>query len=150
MLITALGTLLVTGALSGQGSRSDSSVRDQISASDQKFVAAMKAADARAISQLYTSDAVTAFNTESRGDQIQAYWVENFRTITWEEVTTTAEELSVVGDTAYEWSVWNQRYHRATGAPINQRLRSFKEWKRQTDGSWKIFREVVTVATLKG
>jgi ketosteroid isomerase-like protein len=150
LVLLALGLFVVTTHVSGQATRSDNeSVRRQLAAVMEKFTAAMKAGDARGISQLYTADANIAFNVEYRGPQIQSYWTVNVETYAWETVTYTPEELTVAGDTAFEWAVWSQTFRRkAGGEPVVQRLRSIFTWRRQADGSWKIQRTVLTVARL--
>ena len=150
LVLVALGLFVITTQVSGQATRTDNdTVRRQLAAVMQKYIVALKAGDAKTISQLYTADAVVAFNREVRGPQIVTYWNENMQMYAWEAATYTPEELTVAGDTAIEWAVWDQTFQRkASGEKVAQRLRSVFTWRLQGDGSWKIHRSVLTVARL--
>jgi ketosteroid isomerase-like protein len=150
LVLVALGLFVITTHVSGQATRTDNdTVRRQLAAVMQKYIGALKAGDAKAISQLYTADAVVAFNREVRGPQVVTYWTENMQMYAWESATYTPEELTVAGDTAIESAVWDQTFQRkASGEKVTQRLRSVFTWRLQADGSWKIHRSVLTVARL--
>ena len=147
MTITAL---LVASQLGAQSGDANTEVRRQIAAVMQKFTTAITKADAATISQLYTADAIIAFNGEFRGKQILDYWTQNFRNFTFDAITSATEELTVTSDTAFEWAVWTQTFRRnASGETVVQRMRSLTAWKRQADGTWKIHRSVITAARLQ-
>ena len=129
-----------------QGENADTA-RRQMAGVRERYVAAMKTGDAQAIRALYTPDARFAgFGADVDGSQIVVYWTRQFQNYTWVDITWTAEEQTVTGDSALAFSVWNQRFRRnADGGIVTQRLRSIEHWKRQPDG-WKLHRYVVTIA----
>jgi len=151
-ILVTVGCLALGETAYGQrvAPRDHTAARAQIALVIQEFAAALKAGDPRAISELYTADGINVFDTESRGRQaIQRYWIDAFLAYRWEDVTVTSEELTVVGDTAYDFGVINERSSpSAGGPPTTQRLRYFAVWKRQPSDHWKIHRWVVAVARL--
>lgn len=62
------------------------------------------------------------------------------------DVRHTTEELYIFGDAAVEVGFVTAVLEAKGGAPIRVRQRYMLLWKRQDDGSWKIFRDMVNNA----
>ena len=53
------------------------------------------------------------------------------------------DEVTILGDWAYEWGTFNGTYRLKTGGPVmRQRARLFRILKRHPDGSWKCSRAI--------
>jgi len=109
---------------------------------------AFNAQDVNATAAFYTSDAVRMPNdgTTQTGtairDSLASFWQLN----TYAADTVSAPEIQVAGDLAVTFSTFTEHWTpRAGGATTRQTGRWLLVWRHQSDGSWKISKEMWTV-----
>jgi uncharacterized protein (TIGR02246 family) len=121
----------------------DAAAIDQIRAD---YVAAFKAADASGIADLYTEDATVMPGnqpTVSGRSGIVKYNEEFFSQFTPDNIELTVEETRVMGDWALDRGTYDVTATPKTGAEtINEHGRYLVLLQRQTDGSWKVARDI--------
>jgi uncharacterized protein (TIGR02246 family) len=110
-------------------------MRDEIGAVNDAFVAAINRGDATSISALYTSDCsvlVPNHTTLKGRDEVHNFFGEMIDAV---GGTTTLEivELSDAGDWAYQWL-----HYTLEAESMSDSGRVVEILERQADGSWKI------------
>ena len=147
----AVWFLVIGGSAEAQGSRADQgAVRAEVNAAWRRWEAITVAGDSVSAAAFFTAEAAFAFGTEVRGaNAIREYWARNHRGFKWEQAAYTMEEFALVDDLAFDFGWLTQRWHpRVGGESTNQRMRYAAIWQRQTDGTWKLHRWLVTLAAL--
>ena len=110
-------------------------VRSEIEAINSRFVSAINAGDADAISELYTVDCsvlVPNHATLKGRDEVRAFFQEMIETVG----GTTTLELNATdgaGDLAYQWADYT-----LSAGEISDAGRVVEVFRRQEDGSWQI------------
>ena len=133
------------------GMNSDpATVRPAIDSALARFSAAMIRGDAAGMSFIYADDAAVFFpnakaargRTEidkANAGMFTAFSVPAFR--------TTTGELIVSGDYAIETGTYDMTIKPKTGKTIHDVGKFVTIWKKQPDGSWKIFRDIFNTDT---
>jgi uncharacterized protein (TIGR02246 family) len=125
----------------------DNGVREVSAAIDEantKFSEAFERGDFKALSAMYTSDAI-AFPPDSEmiqgNEAIGEFW-----NATWESgvksVKLTALDVGRSGDIAYEAGKVSLTIHAEGKEPTIATAKYVVVWKRQADGSWKLHRDI--------
>jgi uncharacterized protein (TIGR02246 family) len=118
--------------------------RAAIEAANAKFSEAFARGDAKALSAMYTPDAI-AFPPDSemiRGSEaIGAVWKAT-RDGGVESAALTTIDVGRSGDVAYEVGNVTLTIHPAGKEPTTAADKYVVVWKRQRDGSWKLHRDI--------
>ena len=141
-LITAIASTACAGS-TGQ----DEGVREAqaaIEAANAKFSEAFARGDAKALSAMYTSDAI-AFPPDSemiRGNgAIGEFWKAQ-RDGGVQSAALTTIDVGGSGDVAYEVGNVSLTIQSAGKEPTTAMAKYVVVWKRQVDGSWKLHRDI--------
>ena len=125
----------------------DQSVREAraaIEAANAKFSEAFARGDAKALSAMYTSDAI-AFPPDSemiRGNgAIGEFWKAT-RDGGVQSAALTTIDVGRSGDVAYEVGKVSLTIQSAGKEPTTAMAKYVVVWKRQVDGSWKLHRDI--------
>ena len=125
----------------------DQSVREAqaaIEAANAKFSEAFARGDAKALSAMYTSDAI-AFPPDSemiRGNgAIGEFWKAT-RDGGVQSAALTTIDVDRTGDVAYEVGKGSLTIQSAGKEPTTAMAKYVVVWKRQVDGSWKLHRDI--------
>lgn len=122
----------------------DASVRAGIEANAAAWSAAANRGDMAAVAALYTEDAILLPpNAASvRGRQSIQRFFEGFRAVSPSNVRLFPDEITACGNTAYELGRYEMTLNPPGAAPINDRGKYIVVWQRQSDGSWRISRDI--------
>ena len=143
----ALLTLAVTSTAWAQEKSSVAAeVRAAMAAVNTKFANAVKAGDAKAVTALYTDDAVAMppnapamQGHEAIAGLFNAWFTE--MTVTDFALTTT--EVVPAGDMAVETGTYNMTMKlKSGGDPLTDKGKFIVVWKRGSDGAWKLHRDI--------
>ena len=120
--------------------------RAGINKTRSEYVSAWKAANADQIANLYTNDALVLYpnqpSVEGRG-AIHAYFASFFAEFAQQGFELTSSEIEVVGPWAFDRGTYRWRaVPRAGGDPIEDHGKYLVILQRQTDGSWKVARDM--------
>ena len=119
-------------------------VRKWIEKGNAEWVDGFRRADAAPIASSFAEDAVNvaADGTYDRGREAILSRMTAYLKTTGpaSEARVDIGDLVVDGDLAYEWGRADGRFSGKTGGPTRRTGRYLTCWKRQADGSWKIFR----------
>ena len=127
--------------------RSDEGVRAAkvaIEAANAKFSEAFARGDTKALSAMYTSDAI-AFPPDSemiRGNEAIGEFWKATRESGVRGAALTTVEVSRSGDVAYEVGKVSLTIQPAGKEPTTAMAKYVVIWKRQADGSWKLHRDI--------
>jgi len=141
-LITAIASTACAGS-TGQ----DEGVREAqaaIEAANAKFSEAFARGDAKALSAMYTSDAI-AFPPDSemiRGNEAIGEFWKATRDSGVRGAALTTVEVGRSGDFAYEVGKVSLTIQPAGKEPTTAVAKYVVVWKRQADGSWKLHRDI--------
>ena len=141
LLVASSSTVYAASKRNDEGVRE---ARSAIEAANAKFSEAFARGDIKALSSMYTSDAI-AFPPDSemvRGNEaIGEYWKATRESGVRSAVLTTVE-VSRSGDVAYEVGKVSLTIQSAGKEPVMAMAKYVVVWKRQTDGSWKLHRDI--------
>jgi len=141
LLVASSSTVYAASKRNDEGVRE---ARSAIEAANAKFSEAFARGDIKALSSMYTSDAI-AFPPDSemvRGNEaIGEYWKATRESGVRSAVLTTVE-VSRSGDVAYEVGKVSLTIQPAGKEPATAMAKYVVVWKRQTDGSWKLHRDI--------
>ena len=124
----------------------EGAVRQAIDASVARSTAAIKAGDAAAVAQEYASDAhlLTANAPAMVGhDAITEGvrgWLSSMKVT---DMTTNTTDVMVSGDLAVSTGTYTMSMQIPNGPKIDDKGKFVTVWKRQSDGSWKIVRDIM-------
>jgi len=127
--------------------RNDEGVREArtaIEAANAKFSEAFARGDTKALSAMYTSDAI-AFPPDSemiRGNEAIGEFWKATRESGVRGAALTTVEVSRSGDVAYEVGKVSLTIQPAGKEPTTAMAKYVVIWKRQADGSWKLHRDI--------
>ena len=146
VLITAVAVAVAASCAStGNNTASLADVRTAVDRTNASLVAALNTGRLSDVSAVYAPDAmVLAANAPpiSGLAGIQQFW-NQVATMNMRNVSLTTDQLEVHGDVAIETGAYTMTLT-PPGAPgaINDRGKYLVVWKRQNDGSWKIYRDM--------
>ena len=135
---SAAGVVTATTADAG-------AVRASIDSLNAKFVDAAKRGDTATIAGIYADDAIVMMsNTEAwRGrDALRKGWAGMLSQGTLKDFSLKTEDVDVGGDLIVETGVYEMTLQPTTGKEMKDKGKYVVVWKRQPDGSLKIFRDV--------
>jgi uncharacterized protein (TIGR02246 family) len=110
-----------------------------------QYTAAANSNDAAAVAALYTDDAVMMPSNEAavEGKTAIQSWYENMYKRMSVKIAITPIETQVAGDWAYDrGTAMLSMTPKAKGKPMEESSKYLVILKRQTDGSWKCFRDI--------
>jgi uncharacterized protein (TIGR02246 family) len=146
VVVCALIAAISSSAHAGSD-KTDEGVREAraaIEVANAKFSEAFARGDAKALSAMYTSDAI-AFPPDSemiRGNEaIGAYWKAT-RDGGVQSAVLTTDDVGRSGDVAYEAGKVSLSIQPAGKEPTTATAKYVVVWKRQPDGSWKMHRDI--------
>jgi uncharacterized protein (TIGR02246 family) len=121
-------------------------VRQAIEATNARLIADFKEGDAAGVASHYTADGVIMAPSAPamRGPAaITSGLGELFKQITVTNFQLAVEEVSVTGDVAVETGTWQMTVQpKAGGPPAPDNGKYIVVWKQQSDGSWKLHRDI--------
>jgi uncharacterized protein (TIGR02246 family) len=143
-----LSALIAISSSASAGSKAnDEGLRDAraaIEAANAKFSEAFARGDAKALSAMYTSDAI-ALPPDSEmihgNGAIGEFWKATRDGGVQSAVLTTID-VGRNGDVAYEVGKVSLTIHPAENEPTTAMAKYVVVWKRQADGSWKLHRDI--------
>lgn len=139
-----LGLAAAACAVAAAASKED--VRRSIEAGNAQWVEGFRRADADPIAASFTEDAVNVGKdgTADSGREAIRARVRDYLKTSGPAVSARADigDFVVDGDLAYEWGKSDARFAPKAGGPEKRVGRYLTCWKRQPDGSWKIFRNL--------
>ena len=118
--------------------------RAAIEVANAKFSEAFARGDARALSAMYTSDAI-AFPPDSemiRGNEAIGEFWKATRDGGVQSAALTTDDVDRSGDVAYEVGTVSLTIQPAGKEPTTAAAKYVVIWKRQPDGSWKLHRDI--------
>jgi uncharacterized protein (TIGR02246 family) len=121
------------------------SIRASIDSLNARFVDAAKRLDTAAIAALYTDDAVVMMsNTEAwRGrDAARSGWAGMLSQGTLKDFSLKTQDVDVGGDLIVETGTYEMTLQPKTGQEMKDKGKYVVVWRRQPDGSLKIFRDI--------
>ena len=131
------------------GEKSDRNALVEIEMLHEKDMAASKVFDVETLISLSTDDVVLLQPNEPpiRGREALRLYLESNRQAVAEyeilEYVHDFEEISVLGDWAYEWGEFRGSYRTiSNGEVVTERMRLFRILRRQPDDSWKVARAI--------
>lgn len=144
LLLIAL--LIFSGCMSTTpGVQDDSASRRRIEEGVAAWTAAVNRGDMSAVADLYTDDAVLmpANGAAVRGrEAVRTFFVQALGSMSPRDVKLWSDEIEVCGETAYEVGRYQMTLQPPGAAAMNDRGKYIVIWKRQSDGSWKIARDI--------
>jgi uncharacterized protein (TIGR02246 family) len=120
-------------------------IRSAIEASDKKMIDGFNAGDAAALASLYGDDAVSySANSEPMvgKDAILKGMQAMLASAKFSGVSAHTDTVIVMGDLAIEFGGYAGTMTPPKGPAAQDHGRFMNLWKRQADGSWKIFRDI--------
>jgi len=119
--------------------------RAAIDATNQKAVAAMLAGDAVTASAHYADDAVVMMPGMTRMNghaEIEAGFKGMMESMKVNAAQFTTNDVTLGGDLAVETGTFSMTTTMKNAKPTTEQGEYLTVWKRQTDGSWKIIRDI--------
>ena len=120
-------------------------VRQAIDSIYTRYNAALKSGDAAGIAQMYTDDAIVMapnFPAWQGRAAVNAGFAGFFGQFAITDVRLATRDVIVSGALAIEQGTYEWTLHPKTGADIKDNGKYLTVWQRQTDGSWKIVRDI--------
>jgi len=119
-------------------------VRAAIEINNQKWSRAQVKGDAKAIVDLFTDDGMELFSRRGKvlkgRDSLMVFWKEVMRDEHPKQASVTTVDLALSGDYATEVGNYSYAYAPdSTGKPRHESGRYAVIWRRQANGSWKIW-----------
>jgi uncharacterized protein (TIGR02246 family) len=146
--LTAIPLLLLasaTGPAAQTTAAGDASARKGIEAGNAAYIAAFKRADANALAQVYDPDGarLNEGGTVVRGRRAIADDVGKFvGKVGPVRVTLETKEVWLIDTNAYETGIWSYVFQPKGQAEQRIGGHYVTVWKRQPDGSWKIWADM--------
>ena len=145
LLAALIAAISSTASAGSKGNDKDvHDARAAIEAANAKFSEAFARGDAKALSAMYTSDAI-AFPPDSemiRGNgPIGEFWKAT-RDGGVQSAALTTIDVDRSGDVAYEVGKVSLTIQPAGNEPTTAVAKYVVVWKRQADGSWKLHRDI--------
>jgi uncharacterized protein (TIGR02246 family) len=141
LIIASSSTVYAASKRTDEGAHE---ARVAIEAANAKFSEAFARGDGKAISAMYTSDAI-AFPPDSemiRGNEAIGEFWKVTREGGVRSATLTTVEVSRSGDVAYEVGRVSLTIQPVGKEPTTAMAKYVVVWKRQTNGSWKLHRDI--------
>jgi uncharacterized protein (TIGR02246 family) len=145
VLAALIAAISSTGYAGSKGK--DEGVREAraaIEAANAKFSEAFARGDAKALSAMYTSDAI-AFPPDSemiRGNETIGEFWKATRDSGVQSAALTTVDVGRSGDVAYEVGKVSLAIRHVGKEPTTATAKYVVVWKRQADGSWKLHRDI--------
>jgi len=120
-------------------------VRRAIEQANANFSAAVKQGDSTGIVANYADDAVMMMGgmPALRGrTEIGGKVVEMFKSAKGGDVKLITSQVDVAGDYAIETGAYEMTGTSPGGKPVTEKGKYVTVWKKQSDGSWKIYRDI--------
>ena len=146
VVFCALVAAISSAAYAGSKGKNDGvgEARAAIEAANAKFSEAFARGDAKALSAMYTSDAI-AFPPDSemiRGNEAIGEFWKATRDSGVRGAALTTVEVGRSGDVAYEVGKVSLTIQPVGKEPTTAVAKYVVVWKRQADGSWKLHRDI--------
>jgi len=113
---------------------------------NEQVLNASLSGDVEGVMSMYTDDAILMPPNDTTlfgKAEIRAWWEDYFRFFRVTSNVESERELTVVGDQAYERSMFSVTIvPKEKGARILDEIRSLAVWRRQSDGNWKITHQI--------
>ena len=122
-------------------------VRATIEQANAKLSEALMKGDTTVLSATYADDAVTLMAGQpawTGKTEIMNKGAELLRTVQFSDVKMSTTSLDVTGDFAIETGAYQMTATPKGGKPAPDKGKYLTVWKKQADGSWKIYRDVST------
>ena len=120
-------------------------VRQAIEQANANFVAAVKQGDSTGMVANYADDAVMMMGgmPALRGrSEIGSKVVGMFKAVKGGDVKLVTSQVDVAGDYAIETGAYEMTATPPGGKPATEKGKYVTVWKKQSDGSWKIYRDI--------
>ncbi len=125
--------------------RDAAGVRSAIEETNARFLEAFKRGDKAAMMAHYTDDAVVLMPNQpaSRGrTAINQAYTEFLSQMAFKDGAVKTEDVMMSGDMAVETGSYTWTLTVKSGGELSDKGKYVTVWKRQTDGSWKIARDI--------
>ena len=123
-----------------------SSDQKQIVAANSGYIQAILAADIVSLMNFYSDDVVLLPPSEPAvvgKEAVRVYWAEAMKQVTTVEGASRFDEIIVIGDWAYARGKYDGRSRLISdGAESEDRLNFSGLWRRDSNGSWRIARDM--------
>ena len=116
-------------------------VRSRIEETNAQFTAAVNRGDTATVASLYTEDAIVLPQNmpAARGrGAVKALFDGMIQQMGPPNMTLSTDEVTELGDTAYEVGTYTLKVQPPGGATVNDTGKYVVIWKRQRDGAWKL------------
>ena len=145
VLATLAAAVIAAAALAGPPeTASKAEVRKWIEKGNSQWVEGFKRGDAALVAEAFAPDAVNVGKDGTVDVGRDAIRERTRKYLETSGPATTARadigDFVVSGDLAYEWGTSDARFAPKPGGPAKRAGRYLTCWKKQPDGSWKIFR----------
>ena len=120
-------------------------VRQAIDQANQKFADALTKGDSAGIVGNYSDDAMVMMPGAPawRGrSEIAATGVQMLKSMTFSDVKFATESVDIGGDYAIETGTFQMTSTEKGKKPVTDKGKYVTVWKKQADGSWKIYRDI--------
>ncbi len=120
-------------------------VQQQIETANAAQIKAWEANDTARSSQNYAADAVVMMPNDAAwvgGDKIHAGMNGFMSQASLKDVQVKTQNVMVSGDLAVETGSFEWTVAPKVGKPVHEKGKYLTVWKQQTDGSWKIVRDI--------
>jgi ketosteroid isomerase-like protein len=131
--------------LAGAPAVDAAAVRRAIDAGDSTFSAAALRGDSPALAALYTDDAALMFSDApiaSGHDAIAKRYAAMTSAMKVSAIKLQTQDVTVAGDYAIETGAYDMTSQAKSAKPVHEIGKYVVVWKKQADGSYKIFRDI--------
>ncbi len=144
-LLATLAAVIAAAALAGPPeTASRAEVRKWIEKGNSQWVEGFKRGDAALVAEAFAPDAVNVGKDGTADVGRDAIRERTRKYLETSGPATAARadigDFVISGDLAYEWGTSDARFTPKPGGPAKRAGRYLTCWKKQQDGSWKIFR----------
>jgi uncharacterized protein (TIGR02246 family) len=137
-------SLMLTGGLLGAEPPGPETSREAVTRAFEGLVRARNARDLEAVMSFFTKDALLSYPglPDAGFDALHEIFRKNYANPDVQgRCSAEVEEVQVSGDLAFVRAVWTADLEqKSTGRQIRMRDKDLEIWRRQPDGSWKLFR----------
>lgn len=122
-------------------------VRQTIDQENMKYADALQRGDTAALLALYDDDGMVMMGGAPawRGhSEIASKGAEMFQNVKFSDATFNTTNVDVGGDFAIETGTYELTTTPKGGKPVPDKGKYVTVWKRQADGSWKVYRDIAT------